>query len=172
MNIMSIALPYNYICSNSKISWKDIRYGIERKYLHPKAAIEHAMKLVSASDEYDEKTLELASLSIEESIFPLLDQIVESLTESNIEELNDKWLFLILKWVYEHKEDLNDPLTIVEYVYSDFDAPTQISNLIRYNPTEEPNLDSKELNEARMIEKWKKFIEQQKDIYSDSSNAY
>ncbi|MHC1723769.1 MAG: DUF2247 family protein [Aminipila sp.] len=172
MSIMSIVLPYDYICSNSKITWKDIHYGIERKYLQPKAAIEHAMKLISESDEYDEKTLELASLSFEESIFPLLDQIVETLTESNIEELNDKWLFLILKWVYEHKEELNDPLTIVEYVYSDFDAPNQISNLIRYNPTDEPNLGSKELNEARMIEKWKKFIEQQKEIYLDLSNAY
>ena len=67
MSIMSIVLPYDYICSNSKITWKDIRYGIERKYLQPKAAIEHAMKLISESDEYDEKTLELALLSFEES---------------------------------------------------------------------------------------------------------
>lgn len=172
MSTLSIMLSYDYICSNSKITWRDIRYGIERKYLQSKAAIEHARKLVFESDECGEKIFELASLSFEESSVPLLDEIVETLAESDSEELNDKWLFLILKWVYEHKEEFNDPLTIVEYIYSDFDAPYQIANLIRYNSSDEPDLGSKELNEARMIKKWGNYIEQQTSIYSDSPNAY
>ena len=54
---------------------------------------------------------------------------------------------------------------------SDFDYPKDISNFVRYMPISQPNLGSVELNTERLFTNWKSFLEDKKNIFSQSSTA-
>jgi hypothetical protein len=45
-----------------------------------------------------------------------------------------KWLYLELKAAYDERERLDDPLSVVEEIYSDFDYPPTAAPFVRYMP--------------------------------------
>ena len=69
-----------------------------------------------------------------------------------------KFCDLLLTWVYENQNLYPDPLLVAEFIYEDFDAPTEVSEFIRYMPMQGCNLGSKELNEGRMMERWGAYV--------------
>ena len=74
-------------------------------------------------------------------------------------ELRDKWLYLVLAWLYEQRGAVPDPLQTVEEVYADFGYPEEIAGLIRYMPMDGPDLGSREANERRLFERWRQYLD-------------
>jgi hypothetical protein len=72
----------------------------------------------------------------------------------------------VLAWFYEHRGEVPDPLLRVEEVYADFGYPEQIAKFVRYMPMEGPDLGSREANEHRLFERWKRYIEEVAPTYS------
>ena len=50
-------------------------------------------------------------------------------------------------------------------VYSDFGYPPRIAGFVRYMPAEQPDLGSRELNEQRLYENWKRYLDQTSPEY-------
>ena len=104
--------------------------------------------------------MEISSFSKNEAfrIFDLLASIVDNNKACD----RDKWLFLELSWVFEHKKEFLDPLAEVEIIYSDFDYPVEMESFIRYMPL---SLDDAERggfaigNEDHLFTKWSKYLE-------------
>jgi hypothetical protein len=90
-----------------------------------------------------------------------LNSLIISPTKSphSEDEIRDKWLYLVLAWLYEHRAEVPDPLQRVEEVYADFGYPEQLANFVRYLPMEGPGLGSREANERRLFERWKRYID-------------
>ena len=166
MDSLSVVLPYDFVAKRIELTWQDILYAIEQKFLSPKAAIEHAMIELSKVEEYPQSLVDLASLDKGDSIHPYLDELVDLESDQPNEKINEKWMYLILAWILENKNNWVDPLGIVEQIYADFDYPEQISTFVRYMPSDEPDLGSLELNEARLYKKWEDYLKEQETRYA------
>ncbi|WP_394829859.1 DUF2247 family protein [Pendulispora albinea] len=71
--------------------------------------------------------------------------------------------------MFEHRADYADPLQTVEEVYTDFGYPPRIAAFVRYMPSDDPDLGSRESNERRLHEKWKRYLEEASGEYTPST---
>lgn len=163
MNHLEILLSYDFVSKKINLTWMDILYSIEKKYLPPSAAIEHAITEISYNDDFPHQIMDLAILNKDELelVYPFLSELANQVTEQKYEAISETWLYLLLEWVYEHKHNYSKPLNMVESIYADFDYPELIAPFVRYMPSDESDLGSIELNEARLYMKWKKYLDSQ-----------
>ena len=77
-----------------------------------------------------------------------------------------KWLYLALAWLFENRDSVSDPLVQVEMIYADFDYPPEITSLVYYMPCDEPDLGSRELNEARIYANWENYLQAEAKRFS------
>ena len=138
-NTQNIILPYEYISNLINLTWFDVLYGIREKYLDSKAIFEHAYNIIEKEEEPSQTVLDLASLMNGESSRPYIEKLLSEEREQDIENTQNKFLYAVLNWIFEHKELYSDPLEVVETIYSDFDYPDMITNFIRYVPKNDPN---------------------------------
>lgn len=156
MNSMGILLPCSYALELVNLNFHDILFGVENGYLPYQTAIEHAKDELEHDD--SKAVLELASLSLapEEvkfphSIHPFIDELANSISEDERNQSINKLLFIVLKWLYEHKENYEDPLMVVEVIYADFGYPKSMIPFVRYMPMSGPDI----------FAKWKDFLDEQ-----------
>lgn len=168
MQLVSFELRYDFVSKRVNLTWKDILYAINRNLLPSDSAIEHATAKISQSEEYNQSLLDLASLYKGESVQPYLDELAKLDSGQDDTILNEKWLYLVLDWVFENKDNYVDPLGIVEQIYADFDYPEVIAAFVRYMPSDEPSLGTAKLNEARLYEKWKDYLDIQSKRFLDA----
>lgn len=168
MGALSKNIRYDYISKRVRITWRTIIYGIERNYILPDIAIEHAINKISQKEDYTENLIELASLSKDESVYPYLNELANLDAIEEDEVIKDKWLYLILDYIYNNRDKYPDSLGLAEQIYADFDYPEQISTFVRYMPSNEPDLGSLELNEARLYRNWEDYLEEQYGRFSEN----
>ena len=100
-----------------------------------------------------------------ESTRHLVDQLANAEEARSEEELRGKWLHLALACLYEHRLDDPDPLQRVEEIYADFGYPEGVAQFVRYMPMDGPDLGSREANERRLFERWKRYIDDAATLY-------
>jgi hypothetical protein len=168
MNYLSRDFNYEYIISKVKLNWADIEYGVENKYISSDIAIDHAMRELAECEYYSQDLVDLASLSNGEIVYPYLGELSKGSKKLNDNiVIKEKWMYLILDWVYNNRNKYSDSLGIVEEIYSDFDYPDLISNFVRYMPSNEADLGSVQLNEARLLGIWYEYLDEQYKRFSD-----
>lgn len=162
VNSMNIIIPYQYVISHTLITWSDIRFGIENNFLNRDNAIAHAVSTIQKTKAFSKDLEELACLFNGEEIEPFLSNLSnEECTNEN--KIKEKWLYLILRWVYEHKYTLyNNPLDMIENIYSDFGYPRTIVGLVRYMPSDHYNDEG----EKGLFRAWANYLAQQGLLYS------
>jgi hypothetical protein len=120
------------------LKWEDICFAVKQNFIHPLGAVDFAVKVIESSSTYSKNELELASKTEADpliDIVELIDKICGLVHETP--ELCEKWLFLSLYWLYINRCKFDDPLDVLEGVYTDFDYPDAIKHLIRYMPNED-----------------------------------
>ena len=148
------------------MSWREVRFGLVNELLDPRAPIDLAVNLVGELPEPSASLLELAGSNKNEPTMEIIKQLAGEEPPCSEDEIRGKWLYLVLAWIYEHRDGFSDPLQRVEEVYADFGYPEQISNFVRYMPMEGPDLGSIEANERRLFERWKRYVEDAAVKYS------
>ncbi|RKA27975.1 hypothetical protein DYZ85_00757 [Listeria monocytogenes] len=83
----------------------------------------------------------------------------------NTDTVKDKYLYVLLKLVWENENNYADPLEVIEYIYADLDYPSEIEHLVRYMPMKHKNMGSIELNVAEMYKDWETFLIKKSKIY-------
>ncbi|MCR8643944.1 DUF2247 family protein [Paenibacillus sp. N1-5-1-14] len=166
MNTLNILLPHNYVVSHVNLTWSDLLFAVEHGFMTNKAAVEHAEYVIDKEQEPPQKVFDLAWVNSKESIYPYLNEITNQSSEQDGSTLQEKFLFLLLNWVFEHKEQFSDPLGMVETIYADFDYPEEISKFVRYMPVQQPVSSSIETNVERLYNNWEMFLEEEKIKYS------
>lgn len=162
-------IPYEFITAMTTLSWLEILYGIEHSLIPPKIAIQHANNILNDASDPQPEEIEIACLSNDEAILDLVSTLSSRENTDNTETVRDKWLFLVLAWVYKNKEELADPLAIVEYVYSDFDYPRSIASFVRYMPMQGSDLGSPARNTERLFKYWRSYLEVTAKQFAPSS---
>ena len=162
MNSLNIILSYKYISNLFPISWFDILFGINEGFLDSKAAVEHAYSIIEKEEDSSQMILDMAFLRENESIYPLIDELVREENEQDEELAKEKYSYAVLKWVYENQTSFSEPLGAVECIYADFDYPEIVSKFVRYASNNEPDLGSRELNIKRIYDNWGNYLKNEK----------
>lgn len=165
MGYSSLSVPYGYANSKANFSWREILFGLDHNILSSYSAVEHAMEELKSTDDFSDSLVELASLSEGDAVRDYVEDLV-SLEKDKTFEAETKWLYVLLSWIYENRNDFDDALQVVEQVYADFDYPQSIETFVRYMPSDEPSLGSVEKDTERLYEKWKSYLSSQCELYT------
>lgn len=146
----------------------DLMWGLNNYYLTPKEIVNFA---ISNLENYDNDSyLELASLSNNELI-DVEHILINTIVKLDYDETKakDKWLYIILLWLFENRTHFEKPLNEVELIYSDFDYPSEIVSFVQYMPTEKPLFPTYQENINQLFQNWKEYLEQKKHILMTNS---
>ncbi|SFS54861.1 hypothetical protein SAMN04488601_1011568 [Paenibacillus sp. 453mf] len=164
MNTLNVVLPYEYVDKLTNLTWNDVSFAIENGFMSRISAIEHAFEIISKEPNPSKDVIDLTWLKDDKGVLYYLDRIISS-TERDYNGSKKKFLYLILSWLYEHKTQYSDPLGMVEVIYADFDYPTEISEFVRYMPSQKPISDLYEENIAQLFREWKSYLTHEEDKY-------
>ncbi|HFB2896890.1 TPA: DUF2247 family protein [Neisseria gonorrhoeae] len=140
-----------------RLSWKDILWGYENKYLGWADVAAYARKMTLS--DHDERVFKL-SLTNKSNIFEL-KPVLEDLASETRGYSPKNWLYILLNDVFHRKEEFDDPLGEVEKIYADFDYPEEIESFVRYMPPKDgyiPSNHSYEENIARLYSHWEHYL--------------
>jgi hypothetical protein len=149
---MNFKLPSTFIRPRSHVTWREVEFGLQNGWLTDEAAIELAIDRVNAGDDSPD-VVDLASL-LPHDLYKV-PEIVRRLAERDPECSRDKWLFLLLAWLYEHRADVEDPLGVVEELYADFDYPEGMASFVRYMPPQDPS----RVGESYLLDAWRRYLD-------------
>ena len=70
------------------------------------------------------------------------------------------WLYLLLKHVYEHRKNFDDPLGEVEILHADFGYPEDVTPFVRYMPPTDydPSTYTRQENIDRLYALWEAYL--------------
>lgn len=166
INSANIEIPYEFASSNVELSWADIKFGIGSNFLVENDAITHAVNELSKEESPSSDLESLAFLFKGEDIEPFLTNL-STLEHENENAIKEKWLYLLLKWIFEHKDSLyKNFLDVVEHVYADFDYPHIIAGLIKYMPNENTSKYNA-TGENLLLEVWGDYLRKQDILYNN-----
>jgi hypothetical protein len=169
MDLIKLSLSRSFVAEKARLAWREILFGIENELLGPEAAVEFASDEIATKKNPSLVLTRLACVGEGEPMLPHVVQLASAEPPQDSDKVRDKWLYLVLAWIYEHQASYADPLEVVEEVYADFGYPSRIAGFVRYMPADEPDLGSHELNEARLYEKWKCYLDEASVAYAHSA---
>jgi len=99
--------------------------------------------------------------SNEVSLF--LEKLCTGFEQDNDSTIRQKWLFIVLSWLWNNRASFEDPLSEVEIIYADFDYPAEIEGFVKYMPPSDgydPSTHSQTENMNHLMENWVNYLEE------------
>lgn len=161
-------IPADFINEKVNLSWCDIKWGYEKNLLTSEIPIKSRKYCINRN--YTKAELELSFLIPSESnnITPFINELCPNFKEDEYENISQKWLYVILSWLWINRASFEDPLDEVERIYTDFDYPAEIDNFIKYMPPTDgydPSLYSYAENINRLMKNWENYLQQSALMY-------
>ena len=160
-------VPLNWIVSNATITWMDMVWAYENKILGVqmlRSFAEHSLK-----EEYSDLIDRIVKMPMEfsENVGSIAKEIANNEGNSDYELIKRKWMYILLKYFYEKRNDLRDPLSYVEQIYADFDYPEEIESFVRYMPPKTADADSHFVvrGEGRLYLFWSDYIRSYDEVF-------
>lgn len=158
MTIPSLVDARSLLRESVALNIDDLKYGFDHGWLSTRDVIELAEVGVERGDT-DPNLVAIAMLLREDE--PELPDLLAQLNSPDRifdpRESARKWLYLLLKGLYEKRGNLDDPLALIEELYADFEYPPAIESLVRYmppQPGEEPGIPG-------LLARWREFIQRE-----------
>lgn len=83
------------------------------------------------------------------------------------EHVKNKWLYIIIKYLYVFKEKFDDCYEVIEEVYADFDYPSSIESFIRYMPTKDIVITNDSVEGVPKLQKnWENYLLEYEEEHS------
>ncbi len=131
MNLYSI--PADFINEKVNLSWCDIKWGYENNLITSELPIKKSKNIV-LTEIYNKAELELSFLIPTElnDITPFINELCPNFKEDEYAIISQKWLYVILSWLWINRTSFEDPLDEVESIYTVFDCPAEMDSFIKY----------------------------------------
>ena len=152
---MNIELSGNFCFSEGPwLTWSDLRFGMSRAYISAEGVVEFAMDSLTTGS--DESHFALAGMrgANRWDVDGVLEKL-ESFAEPDLEDCKAHWWYLLLLWVYKNRSIYDDPLSIVEEIYAEFEYPERMASIIRYMPSDSNYAGGQE----KLMENWRSLLE-------------
>lgn len=152
MNSESIRpLPFSFVDSHVHLLPAELAAGYRLGYLDEWTVVKLAERVFAAGNCQVAAVEELALLLSDDlDRVPALVAEVEADTNRTRAEERRVWLFLVLQWVYEHREISADPMGDLEKVYADFDYPQEMEPFVPFLPAPAGKSSGPEAIEERL----------------------
>ncbi len=171
MNSLCIEIPYSYIAKYVKLNWYDILFAVEHNFLKIESIREHALKVIAINPYCEAVIYELAiffnDFYSDYDIINVVYKLSYKVSEEEKNEVQEKFLYVILSWLYDNKNNVTAPLEAIEIIYADFNYPNEIQELIRYMPNDDVNISSLKGNIGleNIYNKWRVYLNCRKEKY-------
>ena len=138
-------VKFDRICNNiPNWKWNELKVGLEKSIISNREIISYAVFVLSEDMEQFDSVLEL-SIAEEDEVEELIFNLASKEGEQELEMINSKWIFAIIYDAYIYLK--NEIYNVIEDVYTEFEYPKEISNLIGYMPCDDSRPMDEKLNE-------------------------
>lgn len=156
-------LPTAYVLGQVSLAWRELLWGYDHGWINWDCLTEFATRQLVSKNSNPMAEVELAGLLAIESYRArdLAEELAHNEPPMSEGAVGGKWLYLILRWIFENRERTVEPFALVEALYADFDYPHEIARFVRYMPPEdgyEPRKHSQAENEGHMLEQWRDYL--------------
>lgn len=168
LNPLSMVFTYEYVTNLVPLNWSDIFFAINNNFLAHQTAIEHALEAVQKNENVPEDVLELACMLQSEAEFPynvyqLVNKLATSRNSNYYSDSREKFLYVSLNWVYEHKDDYCNPMEVVDILCDEINYPDEVKNLCSFMPTSEPEINTSSSTTERLLGRLLRYLENQRN---------
>lgn len=160
MDLVKLSIPYGFIRERTRLTWREVLFGMDSELLSSDVRVEMAIEQLGIEDRPARALAELAGLEPWTSPRGCVEALAGADASQDAEAIRSKWLYLVLAWVFINREHFTDPLEMGEKIYADFGYPERVARFIRYMPSDEPDLGSRELNEQKLYREWKSYLDE------------
>lgn len=159
-------IPIDTALSLTTLDWPDIEFGLENELLSKGDVERFAAGLVATSGDPDSDLVELAGAGADDDVKTLVRRLARKVENSDTStSVTDKWLYVVLAWLFDQRATFDEPLKELSGVYADFGYPSSIKHFVPYMPMVGENLGTREANEARLYERWLEFVERGRERF-------
>jgi len=151
-------VPLRFIDRLGELNWIEIELGLREGWLSSQSVIDIAIRRVVHGGN-DPNEIELAGLLTNEQVY-----VTEILSKLTLSEINNSslvpritWFRILMAWLYENKNAIEDPLSVIEQMYADFGYPIEIRHLVRYNETPRA-FDSRITAQKQVEDDWAEYV--------------
>lgn len=167
-------IPLSFSMKRAPLTWGDVVWAYHKNILSWKDLVSFADVKIS-SGYFNDQEMEISLLGKDRiaDISAAADSLA-GLNEDRERTAKDKWLYLSLAWLFENKEQMDDPLSVVEDIYADFDYPPVIQPFVRYMPATDdydPRDHTAEENNERLMGLFEAFLNQNSPLKPDFKAA-
>lgn len=127
-----------------KWKWCELNFALKKSIISNRDVISYASFILSEEIEQLDKVIEL-SIAEESEVEEILYELMENEEKDETDSIERKWIFAIIYDAYTNFQD--NVYNIIDDVYSEFDYPEEISNLIAYMPSNDGRLIEEKLLE-------------------------
>ncbi|MFF2797081.1 DUF2247 family protein [Lysinibacillus xylanilyticus] len=181
-NSLFIVVPYEFIINITDLSWSELYFGVKCGFIIPDAAIDKAVKLIEQEKEISTTLFDLGSLYKHESslVEKYLVELVELEPLQDITAIREKWLYLILSWLFNHQEQYNILYAEVPYeiegvyekvsvIWDDFERTSILENLFvnkdTINDTSDFILNNDKSDLTDFYQEWENYLNKQEERF-------
>ncbi|KJR46897.1 hypothetical protein UF75_2698 [Desulfosporosinus sp. I2] len=171
LNPLNMVFTYVYVTNLVPLNWNDILFAIENNFLAHQTAIEHGLEAVQKNENVPEEVLELAFMLQGEAklpydVYQLVNKLATSHNPDNASDSREKFLYVSLNWVYEHKDDYCNPIEVVDILCDEINYPDEVKNLISFMPTSESETNSSDSTTERLLGRLLRYLENQRNRWA------
>jgi hypothetical protein len=163
--VMSSLSPSLDFCMLSvDLQWSDVIWGVEHGLLTWKDVRNFALYRLSnpQSTTFDvENSIVALGKDNASEIMDLARDAASYNSPIVVDQQNEKWLFLLLKWAYENRSSIPYPLGVVDELYADFGYPENLEPFVAFLPPKdgwEPLKHTAQENEERLFRNWESYL--------------
>lgn len=168
---ININVSYFEVCKIADLNWGDISYAIENDFFDLSVAITHAENVLEHGCS-EGPVFELAILSKNDfesvKVKKMIQDLVKGERGFSEDYYRHKWVYIITKLLYENRDSFSDPLRAIEEFYDHYGYPSEISDMIRYMPSNKSIPGNKEYNDALLYHNWLNYLKENERKYKPS----
>jgi hypothetical protein len=165
--LFEVELTASFVTKRAFPTAGEIAYGYSEGFLSRAGVVATALIKMKAGLHLT-RAEERAALLLSDEL-DCLDDLVADLgwVDEPSEQRERFWLLMILAWAYEHREDLEDALGVVELIYSDFGYPDEIEGIVRFMPLQAGH----DAGVAALERRWAEFVDRVGEEYRQRNES-
>lgn len=149
-------VPADFLKAQFVIRGSELAFGLDRAWMLADDVIDVLAWWWANGAELDVDEQEAASVLRTEMW--RLEEPLERCRQRSTGVEERLWRYLLLAWLFETRDRLDDPLGEVEKLYADFGHPTEMRGFVRYMPTQE----GESIGEGAIVDRWRVYLESTK----------
>jgi len=150
-------VEYSFATNAVKLNWFDMHFAIQKGVFSPRSAVEHALHEIECRTNIEKSENELMLLYFDEFqdhlIHPYIDELADGISNNDKEISPYKLMYVMLKWIYENKDDFDNPFCLAEDIYSSYFCPPSIEKFAGFGAA---NVTGRA--REKLFEEWANYI--------------